>query len=373
MSERAFVAIATQEGLDRPRSPGPWGLFWRTFRRSPTGVAGGVVLALLYVVALLAPFLAPYGEEEIDREHFYHPPQRVEFRDARGHWTPWPHVRATRLADAATFRYAGEGPPRPLRLFVRGAPYRLAGVVPCDRHLFGVDAPVRFYLLGSDYEGRDVFSRLLYGAQVSLTVGLIGIAISFTLGLVVGGVSGYAGGWLDEVLMRFTEVLLSIPALYLLLALRSVFPAETSSRQVYLGIVIVLALMGWAALARVIRGMVLALRRVEYVTAAEALGMSRARVLLRHILPNTMSFVVVAATLSIPGYILGEVVLSFLGLGVQEPTPAWGLMLRGGAQEYAESAPWVAIYPGIAISLAVFGFNLFGDALRDWLDPKLKV
>jgi peptide/nickel transport system permease protein len=371
MSERAFVAIETLERLEAP-SPGPWLRFWREFRRSPAGVGGAVVLALLYLVALLAPFLAPYAEDDIDRARFYHPPQALVYRDAHGNWTPWPHVRATHLADAAAFRYQPDDTPaQPLRLFVRGAPYRLLGVVPGDRHLFGVDAPTRIYLLGTDAEGRDVLSRLLYGAQVSLTVGVVGIAISFTLGLLVGGISGYAGGWLDDLLMRLTEVLLSIPGLYLLLALRGVFPAEASSRQVYLGIVVVLALMGWAGLARVIRGMVLALRRVEYVAAAEALGMSRARVLVRHILPNTLSFVIVAATLSIPGYILGEVVLSFLGLGVQEPAASWGNMLaQARSLRVLTSFPWMLIAPGIAIFVTVLAFNVFGDGLRDAVDPR---
>jgi peptide/nickel transport system permease protein len=372
MSDHARVLPDDRDAPDAAPSPGPWRLVWREFRRRPVGVGGGAVLAVLYLLALFAPFLAPYGEDEIDRTRFYHPPQALQFRDAAGRWSAWPHVAPTRLADRVTFGYVTDpAGARPLRLLVRGARYRLFGVVPADRHLFGVDAPARVYLLGTDAAGRDVLSRLLYGAQVSLTVGLVGIAISFTLGLLIGGISGYVGGWLDELLMRVTEVLLSIPGLYLLIALRGAFPAEVPSQQVYLGIVVILALMGWAALARVIRGMVLSLRRVEYVAAAEALGMSRARVLVRHILPNTMSFVIVAATLSIPGYILGEVVLSFLGLGVQEPAASWGNMLaQARSLRVLTSFPWMLAAPAVAIFVTVLAFNVFGDGLRDALDPR---
>jgi peptide/nickel transport system permease protein len=254
---------------------------------------------------------------------------------------------------------------------VRGDGYRLFGMIPANLHLFGTTPGERVYLLGADPYGRDQLSRLLSGAQVSLTVGLVGIAISFTLGLLLGGVSGYVGGWIDVVIMRTTELLLSIPGLYLIVALRSVFPPGLSSRQVYLGIVAILALIGWAAFARVIRGMVLSIRRAEYVVAAEALGMSRARVLVRHILPGTTTFVVVAATLAVPGYILGEVFLSFLGVGVQEPAASWGNMLiHARSLRALQSFPWLLFGPGLAIVATVMAFNVLGDGLRDALDPR---
>jgi peptide/nickel transport system permease protein len=370
MTEAALTRPAESDLGAPPQSPGR--LFWREFRKSDLGVAGGLVLVLLYGLALLAPFVAPYPQEEMDRARFFHPPQRLHWVDAAGRFHPRPFIRPTIVADDGGFLYR-EDPSRaqPLRFFVRGARYRLLGIVPTDRHLYGVDPPGRIYLVGTDPAGRDVLSRLLFGAQVSLTVGLVGIAISFTLGLLLGGISGYFGGSVDTVIMRSTELLLTIPALYLIVALRSVFPATLSSQQIYLGIVAILAFIGWAGLARIIRGMVLSIRRQEYVAAAEALGMSRLRIIARHILPNTMSFVIVAATISIPGYILGEVFLSFLGVGVQEPSASWGNMLNQARSiRVLTSFPWMLFAPGTAIFITVMAFNFFGDGLRDALDPR---
>jgi peptide/nickel transport system permease protein len=349
----------------------PARLFWRQFRKSPFGIAGAALLAVFYAIALFAPFLAPYTQENMDREHFYHPPQRIHLRDAAGHFHA-PFVYATTLTDARGFAFR-EDPARiePLRFFVRGERYRLFGLLPADLHLYGVDPPSHVFLLGADPLGRDVLSRLLFGAQVSLTVGLVGIAISFTLGLLLGGISGYFGGWVDNLIMRGTELLLSIPGLYLIIALRAVFPVNLPSQQVYLAIVAILAFIGWAGLARVIRGMVLSIRRQEFVAAAEALGVPRLRIIARHILPNTLSFVIVAATVSIPGYILGEVFLSFLGVGVQEPAASWGNMLNQARSLRAlTSFPWLLWAPGTAIFLTVMAFNFFGDGLRDALDPR---
>lgn len=353
-----------------PRSPAR--LFWRQLRKSPLAIGGGATLALFYLVALLAPFIAPYSQEEMDRQRYFHPPQALHWVDGEGRFHLRPFVRPTRLADPGSFRYEDEaGRGVPVRWFVPGSEYRLFGVLPSRTHLFGVPAPDRIYLFGSDSFGRDVLSRLLFGAQISLTVGLVGIAISFTLGLLLGGISGYAGGAVDSAIMRSTELLLSIPALYLIIALRAVFPIDLPSQQVYLGIVAILALIGWAGLARVIRGLVLSIKRSEYVLAAQALGFSRTRILVRHILPNTLSFVIVAATISVPGYILGEVVLSFLGVGVQEPSASWGNMLNQARSIRALTAfPWLLLVPGTAIFLTVMAFNFLGDGLRDALDPR---
>jgi peptide/nickel transport system permease protein len=225
--------------------------------------------------------------------------------------------------------------------------------------------------MGADDTGRDEWTRLLFGSQVSLTVGVVGILISFTLGLLLGGVSGYFGGWVDVCIMRSSELLLSIPGLYLIVALRGVFPLELPSQQTYLAIVAILAFIGWASLARVIRGMVLSLRQAEYVLAAEALGASSLRIIVRHILPNTMSFTIVAATVAVPGFILGEVFLSFLGVGVQPPAASWGNMLNAArSQRVLTSFPWMLLAPGGAIFLTVMAFNFFGDGLRDALDPR---
>lgn len=350
----------------------PWQLFQRQFRRSTLAVAGGWLLLVLYSMALLAPFLSPYAPEEMDRERFFHPPTALRWIDAQGRFHPMPFVYATRLSDPSSLQYSEDTTrPLPLQWFVKGARYRLFGVIPTDRHLFGVGSEGRIYLLGGDMFGRDVWSRLLHGAQVSLTVGLLGIAISFTLGLLLGGVAGYLGGWVDTLIMRGTELLLSIPGLYLIVALRAVFPADLPSQQTYLAIIAILAFIGWASLARVIRGMVLSIKRAEYVAAAEALGAGRMRIIVRHILPNTMSFVIVAATVAVPGYILGEVFLSFLGVGVQEPAASWGNMLNQARSLRAlTSFPWMLFAPGAAIFLTVMAFNFFGDGLRDALDPR---
>ena len=365
-------ATATGAGeLEALPPQSPWMLFWRQFRRSPLAVWGGMLLLMFYTLALLAQFVAPYGQADIDRDHFNHPPMTIHVRDAAGHLRR-PFVRRTELEDLADFSYREvPSPEYPVRWLVHRERYKLLGALPTDLHLFGVDPPARIYLLGADASGRDEFSRLLYGGQISLTVGLVGIAISFTLGLLLGGISGYFGGWVDSTIMRFTELLLTIPVLYLLIALRAIFPVDLPSQYVYLGIVGILAFIGWAGLARIIRGMVLSIRRQEYVAAAEALGMSRLRVIARHILPNTMSFVIVAATVTIPAYILGEVFLSFIGLGVQEPAASWGNMLaQARSIRVLTSFPWLLFTPGIAIFLTVMAYNFLGDGLRDALDPR---
>jgi peptide/nickel transport system permease protein len=374
MTERALDVAAELEARPEvlealpPLSPGQ--IFWRQFQRSPLAILGGALLGLFYACALFASFLGPYRPDEMDRARFFHPPQRLHWRDAGGRIHLLPFVHPT--VEAGVFEYREDRSRiQPLHLFVHGAPYRLLGILTSDRHLYGVDPPGRVYLLGTDSFGRDEWSRLLFGAQISLTVGLVGIAISFTLGLLLGGVSGYFGGWVDTLIMRSTELLLTIPGLYLIIALRQVFPNDLPSQQVYLGIVAILAFIGWASLARIIRGMVLSIKRQEYVAAAQALGMSRLRIIARHILPNTMSFVIVAATITVPGYILGEVVLSFLGVGVQEPSASWGNMLaQARSIRVLTSFPWLLFAPGTAIFLTVMAFNFLGDGLRDALDPR---
>jgi len=325
---------------------------------------------LLYGMALFAPFLAPYAESDIDRDRFFAPPTPLHLRDEQGHWHAQPFVYGTTAGADQTYT-SDRRQSYPVSLFVKGARYKLLGLVPSDRHLFGVPSPGRIFIMGADDLGRDVWTRLLFGSQVSLTVGIVGILISFTLGLLLGGVSGYFGGWVDVGIMRSTELLLSIPGLYLIVALRGVFPLDLPSQQTYLAIVAILAFIGWASLARVIRGMVLSLRQAEYVLAAEALGASSLRIIVRHILPNTMSFTIVAATVAVPGFILGEVFLSFLGVGVQPPAASWGNMLIAArSQRVLTSFPWMLLAPGSAIFLTVMAFNFFGDGLRDALDPR---
>ena len=253
--------------------------------------------------------------------------------------------------------------------FVRAAPYRLLGLFTARTHLFA--SPTGgFYPLGSDHAGRDLLSRLLHGARVSLTVGLIGASITLVIGLAIGGAAGYFGGAVDNLLMRFTEVLLAFPSFYLLLALRGTFPPTLDSVQVYLLIILIVSFVVWGSLARIVRGMVLSLRSDDYVLAARALGLGPFKIIRRHVLPNTLSYVIVHVTLTIPGFILGESTLSFLGLGITEPQSSWGLMLSvSRGYRIFQDFPWI-LTPGIFIFIAIMAWNFVGDGLRDAVDPR---
>ncbi len=256
-------------------------------------------------------------------------------------------------------------------LFAEGTPYRFLGLFQARRHLW-TSPTGGYFRWGTDSLGRDQLSRLMHGARISLSVGLIGTFISFLIGLLIGGISGYFGGAVDTVLMRIAEVLLSIPSIYLLFALRAALPAGLTSVQVYLFIVMILSFLGWAALSRVIRGLVLSIKTEDYVMSARTMGLSWLRIIRRHILPNTFSFTIVQVTLSIPGFILGESALSLLGLGITEPQASWGLMLSAARNNRVmQQFPWILI-PGFLIFLAIMAWNLFGDGIRDSVDPKSK-
>ncbi|GAB6089291.1 ABC transporter permease [Spirochaeta dissipatitropha] len=258
-----------------------------------------------------------------------------------------------------------------LQFFGEGIPYRFLGMFDSNRH-FLTSPTGGFFLMGTDQLGRDLLSRLLHGSRVSLSVGILGAAITFILGIIIGGISGYFGGVTDTILMRLSEIVISFPSLYLLFTLRASFPPGLNSIQVYVLIIMILSLVGWATLARVIRGMVLSIKTEDYVLSARTMGLSDWKIIYRHVLPNTFSYSIIQVTLAIPGFILGEAALSLLGLGISEPQASWGLMLSvARSTRVVQDFPWILI-PGFAIFLAILAWNFFGDGIRDSMDPRSK-
>jgi peptide/nickel transport system permease protein len=331
------------------------------------------ILIILYFISIFADFIAPYPYDYQHKNREYHPPTQLHFFDEKGNFHLIPFVYGyQRVSQTLPIYKEIKDKKYKLKFFVRGKEHYLLGIFKTDLHLFGVEKGGKIFLLGTDKLGRDIFSRLLYGGRISLSIGLIGVLVSFTIGSLIGGIAGYFGGKIDNLLMRLAEIVMSFPGFYLILALRSVFPPDISSVQLYFLIVIVLSFIGWAGLARVIRGMVLSIREQEFVLAAKSYGASSLRIITKHIIPNTFSFLLVSATLSIPGYILGESALSVLGLGIQEPYASWGNMLSDARSiSVISQYPWI-LAPGIAIFITILAFNILGDALRDALDPKLR-
>jgi peptide/nickel transport system permease protein len=327
-----------------------------------------VALAALHAVILLAGFVAPCEFSAQNRDFAFAPPMRVHFLDLRGkfHARPFVYGFKPELTGVGSYE-ADPALAYPVEFFVQGAPYKIAGFIPARTHLFGVRAPEQIFLMGTDAYGRDQFSRFLYGGQISLLAGLLAAIISVGLGMAVGAVAGFYGGWIDELLMRGGELFVALPWLYLLFAVRAVLPLHIAGWQVFLLLVSVMGLIGWAPPARLIRGVVLSAKERNFVLAARGFGASDISILTRHVLPQTSGVVLTQLTLLIPQYVLAEVTLSFLGLGVSEPTPSWGSLLSSLQQYSVLASYWWMFLPALLLVPVFLLYYLAADALQERL------
>jgi len=352
-----------------------WQLMWWKFKRHKLALTGASILIIFYLLAIFCEFFAPYGIYKRYSEYVFCPPQRVHFFGEEGfHLRPFIYGFKKKL-DLRTFQrvYTVDKTKNyPIYLFVHGHKYRLWSLFEVDLHLFGLKERHTMFLFGTDSLGRDLFSRNLYAARISLSIGLIGVFLSFVIGLTLGGISGYYGGVVDDVVQRAIEFLLSIPTIPLWMGLSAALPPEWSPIKIYFGITIILSVVGWTTLARIVRGKLLTLREEDFAMAAIVAGATDKRIIIKHLLPSFLSYIVVAVTLSIPGMILGETSLSFLGLGLRPPVVSWGVLLKE-AQNMRTVVlhPWLFI-PAISVIITVLAFNFLGDGLRDAADPYAK-
>jgi len=365
--------------------------WWQRLKKNPLARFGAVLLLVFYVAVIAADFVAPYDPYDSQPNGSLLPPTQIYWRNSSGQFVG-PHVYPTTqgktdLETGDRQLIVDRQKPAWFRLFATGSTYHLFRIslplppkfeeveifsgIPGNLHLFGTTGAAKFNLLGTDEQGRDQFSRLLHGGRISLSIGLVGIAITFPLGMLVGGISGYFGGWIDSFLMRLVEVLMTIPSLYLLVALAAVLPPGLTSTERFVLIVLITSFIGWAGLARVIRGQVLSIKEREFVQAARAMGGKPFYIVLRHVLPQTATYIIISATLAVPGFIVAESVLSLIGLGIQQPDPSWGNMLSLATNaSILVLQPWLVWPPALLIILTVLAFNLLGDGLRDALDPR---
>ncbi|UCH26848.1 MAG: ABC transporter permease [Trueperaceae bacterium] len=348
-----------------------WQLVWWRFRRNKLALAGGLVLLIMATLGIFAEFFAPYGQTTRNAKYLLGPPQVLRFWNQDG-LSVRPFVPGSVTErDPVTLRAIPKIDPsvrRYLQFFVKGEPYKLLGLFRSDIHFIGVDEGT-IHLFGTDDLGRDVFSRTLFATRTSLSIGVMGVLIAFVLALIIGGVAGYFGGWLDYLIQRLTEIVRVIPVIPLYMGLAAAFPQEWSTQQVYFAMTLILGLVGWPTLARRIRGQLLSLRNEDYVVAARISGATAGRIIGRHLLPAFASYIIVDLVISFPYTILSETALSFVGLGLRPPAVSWGIMLQASQNIRAiVQAPWLFI-PALFVVLAVLSFTLMGDGLRDAADP----
>lgn len=356
---------------------GPWTLVWLKFVRNKVAVLAGLAIVLMYLIGLFAEFLAPALPEASKPQFTYAPPQDIAFFVAGSDGTSrfLPHVKGySQVVDQASLKRIFTVDPEkvvPIGFFVKGPAYKLWGLIPMDVHLMGpLKAGDTMYLLGTDKLGRDLLSRLIYGTRISMSIGLIGVTISLCLGVILGSVSGFYGGWVDLVIQRVIEVISSMPTIPLWLGLAAAIPLTWSPLQVYFVITLIVSLFGWTGLAREVRGRFFALRNEDFVTAARLDGSGERRLIFRHILPSLTSHILAVVTLALPTMIVAETALSFLGIGLKAPVVSWGVLLQEAQNvRTIATAPWLLLWPAGAVVLTVLSYNFLGDGLRDAADP----
>jgi peptide/nickel transport system permease protein len=367
--EEPAVDPRTGKPLEEIYGASQWRLVWRKFRRNKMALVGGTVILLFYLGALFANFLAPYTLTTRFTKSIYMPPQRVHFFH-EGKLQPFVYDLQQEFDESLRRRYVKDPEKKTfVHFFARGEGYKLFGLIQTDVHLFQGSNGQPVALLGTDRQGRDMFSRILLGSQVSLTIGLVGVSLSLVLGTVLGISSGYYGGRVDNIIQRLIELIRAFPSIPLWMALSAAIPLTWSVMQTYFAISVILSLIGWTWLARQLRGQVLALRNADYVRAARLAGASDRWIIFRHLVPATLGQIIVVATLAMPAMILAETALSFLGLGLRPPVTSWGVLIQE-AQNYQSLAlyPWVFL-PAAVIAICILAFNYLGDGLRDAVDP----
>ncbi len=346
-------------------------LMWWKFRKHRLALVSGIFLGVLYFGILICEFMAPYNLHTRNMDYIYSPPQRVHLFHNGQFVGPFVYGRQMTLdMDTLKRNYTEkQDDVQRIRFFCKGDSYRFWGLIEGDRHFVCPAENGELFLAGTDRLGRDVFSRIIYGARVSLTIGLVGISFSFLLGIVIGGLAGYHGGIFDLIVQRIIEVLQSIPSIPLWLALAAIMPITWSPILIYFGITVILGMLDWTGLARAVRSKLLALREEDYVLAAQLMGAGSSRIIRRHLIPGFMSHLIATATLSIPGMILGETALSFLGLGLRAPITSWGILLtEARSVSVIAFYPWLLL-PMLPVILVIMAFNFLGDGLRDAADP----